>query len=274
MKPSTLLKIGIGLGIPALLLAMHFLLPRTAVWFGGAQTGLKPHETAHFTAYASDPKNAERAAHIAESFIGDLVGRWGKSRGFALPDARVEIFLFDDHDSLNRHGLLKLGQSLENNGGYFSTQEHAIALVKGGTGALRHELTHMTVGLSWGNADVSPWFSEGYAQWHESGAEGSMPAQAVREARVHLGEPGFLPLSALLVAEQADFASADNDKFYYEAVTLVGWLAKTRPDAFERVIALERAIGRPTAEEFAFAVGLPLPQIEAEWKAFIADAGK
>ncbi|MCC6739376.1 MAG: hypothetical protein IT452_10045 [Planctomycetia bacterium] len=269
MRPSTIAWIAVALGIAALLAAMHLLLPGLSRWVGGAETGLKPFEGRVVTAYAANSDDAATRAQMADDFSQAWVRRWEKPRGARLPDARVKLYLFPDQAAFSRHGLFRLGSSLEYNGGYFSRAENAIALVAGDDSGLRHELTHMLQASSWPDAELSPWFAEAQAQWHESGAEGG-PGKGVAEARRMASSGELLPLREILEAPNLAFKSAGNSRYYWESAALYAWLSLERPEALERVVSLERLPGRPSAAAFAEAVGAPLDRIEADWIAWMA----
>lgn len=269
MRPSTAAKAGAVVAAAGGFLAVLFALPRLGVWFGKAQTGLEPHATAHFVVYASDVHRAEANGVTAEAFAAGFVARWGAKHGFALPDSPVPIYLFDDHEALSKHGLHKLGETLEYNGGYFSPAERAVALVRPDAAGLRHELTHMMVALNWPAAHPSPWFAEGHAQWHEYGVEGAPSPAAVLRCREYFANGKGLPLVDLLAAPESAFTTAGNEVPYSESAALFSWLALRHPDALDRIFELERLAARATAEDFARAVGAPLPQIEAEWRAWV-----
>ena len=265
-------KVGGAAAFVGGVVALFWILPRLGVWFGKVQTGLEPRRTAHFIVYASDPKLSERAGAEAERFVAAFVARWGAKRGFQAPDPPVSIFLFDDHAGLSKHGLLKMGEKLENNGGYFSRGERAVALLRFDDEGLRHELTHMMVALAWEGADLSPWFSEGHAQWHEAGEDGGPPDIAIARCRELVREGKELPLEQVLSADRSAFTSSGNAVVYSESAALFAWLALERKDALERVFELERRPRKTTPSEFAEAVGASLESIEMEWKKWVRQA--
>lgn len=269
MRPSTQVKLAAGLGGIALLAGLIVVLPRAARWLGGATSGLQPHETAHFVIYTSDDADAVRIANVAETFSRDFVARHGEKRGFALPDPPVSIYSFDTHEGLAGYAKLKLGQWLDYNGGYFSEKERALALIRGHDDALRHELTHMMVALAWRGAEVSPWFSEGQAQWFETGAAGSFPSEAAARAKRMLGAEKPLTLAELLEAPESAFASAGNAQPYALSAALYAWLATEKPEALDRVIELERKPGRAKAAEFWTAAGGTPEATESAWRAWV-----
>lgn len=268
MRPSTMAWIATGIAVAALLAAIHLLLPAVSRWVGGAETGLVPFEGRIVTAYAANSEQAATRAQMADDFAQAWVRRWEKNRGARLPESRVKLYLFPDQAAFSRHGLFRLGTGLEYNGGYFSPVEGAIALVAGDDEGLRHELTHMLQHSSWPGADLSPWFTEAQAQWHESGAEGG-PGKGVEKALGLVSSGEVLPLVEILEAPNSAFKSAGNTKYYWQGAALYAWLAVARPEALERVIELERRPGRPSAADFAQAVGIPLPAIEAEYQAWL-----
>lgn len=270
MRPSTKVKIGVALGGAALFAGLIAGLPRAARWLGGATSGLEPHESRHFVVYASDPAEAGRISGIAEAFCDDLVRLHGARHGFALPDPPVSVYVFDAHDGLARYSKMKLGQWLDYNGGYFSARERALALIRGQDDALRHELTHMMVAMAWAGAEVSPWFSEGQAQWFETGAAGSYPPAAAARARKMVESGGAMPLRALLEAPESTFAAEGNAQPYALSFALYAWLAIERPDALERVTESERRPGRASAADFQAAVGAAPDDTEREWRAWIS----
>ncbi|MBI2920436.1 MAG: hypothetical protein HYY18_05070 [Planctomycetes bacterium] len=274
MRPSTRVKIGIVAAIPLAMLAMHYLLPRLSRWMSGAYTGSEAFETAHFEIYAPAADVAKSAGEVAEGFATEFAGRWGDARGIRLPEDRLLVYIFADHAALAKHGLLKQGQALERNAGYFSAGERLIALVGADPEGLRHELTHMFVALSWPGAELSPWLNEGMAQWHETGAAGSFPASVARDVAAAMAGGSALPLAELLDAEPSDFTGEKNRRFYFEAAALYAWLAERKPAALEKYLAEERAPGpvRPGALERA--TQLDAGAIEFEWREFVADKAR
>lgn len=270
MRPSTRIKIGVVAAIPLALLAMHFLLPPLSRWMSGAHTGVEGLETEHFVVYAPSPDVAKSAGAAAEEFAADFVRRWGRARGIEMPQDRLHVYIFADHEALTHHGLLKQGQALERNDGYFSSGERLIALVGAEPEGLRHELTHMFLALSWPGANPSSWLNEGMAQWHESGAEGSLPVAVARDVAAAMAGGSALPLQELLEAEPFDFMGERNRRFYFESATLFAWLAERRPEALEKYLAEEKEPGpvRPGALERA--TGLDAEGIERAWREYVA----
>jgi hypothetical protein len=274
VRPSTRAKLLAGFSLAAVLAGMILVLPRLGRWFGTLETGFESRDIGHFTVYASNEETALLTGDEAERFCAGMIAAYGAARGFGWPPGKIRIVLCDDHDQLSRHGLLKLGQPLENNGGYFSAEERAVNFVGASPKALRHELTHMLLTLSWTGADLSPWFNEGMAQWHEAGVAGAMPFGTEAKVLKRLEEGQGVPLRALLSTPQSAFASEANEVYYAESVAFFGYLATRRKGALERVIALERAPGRPSPEETAEAVGAPLDEIEREWREFLTQAAR
>jgi hypothetical protein len=269
VKPSTRALAAAAVTIAGATGLLLWALPRMGVWFGGVQTGLEPFPTRHFTVYASDRRVAEAGARDAEKFAEEFVAQWGELRGFKLPDPPVPVYLFDNHDALARYGMLKMRDALENNGGYWSPAERILALVRTDRDALWHELTHMLVSLSWPGAELSPWFSEGHAQWHEAGPTGGPPGTMLAACRKIFADGKPLPLVDLLAVNQSAFKAEGNTVVYAESAALFAWLAVERRPALDRVFDLERRAGRATPAEFAAAVGTPLEQVEREWREWV-----
>ncbi|MEK7466116.1 MAG: hypothetical protein AAB074_01770 [Planctomycetota bacterium] len=268
MKPSTKIGIAASAGVIALVAAMHAALPALSRKFGGAETGLDSFEGRVVTAFAENPEEAKKGAVAADDFSEAFVRRWEKSRGANLPTSSVKLYLFPNQAAFSRHGLVRMSNALEFNGGYFSAAEGAIALVAGDDAGLRHELTHMLASASWGpGAELSTWFSEGLAQWHESGVEGG-PGTGEANARDLLAAGRWLSLPDLLDSSGEAFKKAGNDVYYAQSASLFAWLATVRPAALERVVALERLPGKVSMGEFEEAVGEKAETIEADWRAW------
>lgn len=267
MKPSHRVKAAIAAGVLALLAGIHFGLPVLAKKVGGAETGLEAFEGRTVTAFAQNTEEARQGAEFADDFAASYVRRWEKTRGMKPPSSTIKVYLFPNVAAFQRHGMFRINSALEFNGGYFSPAEGAIALVAGDKEGLRHELTHMLAWSSWGNVELSPWFAEGQAQFHESGVEGG-PGRGVEKAKGMLSLGRWMPLGELLAAEGESFKKAGNDVFYAQSASLYAWLSMERLPALERVIAQEKLPGPAGARDFEKAVGLPLDAIEKEWRAW------
>jgi hypothetical protein len=126
---------------------------------------------------------------------------------------------------------------------------------------------------AWGRgAALSPWYSEGQAQWYEAGTEGGLPRIALAML-IMLGAEDVVNgavLADVLSLDNAEFASSGNGLHYGVSALLYAWLATERPELLAKVEVLERAPGVPTVEEFAAAAGEPLEATERAWRAWIA----
>jgi hypothetical protein len=128
--------------------------------------------------------------------------------------------------------------------GFTAPQQGAIFVPKGSVRTLRHETVHLLVAEGRaGDAELSPWLSEGLAQLFEIEPPG-MDA----ESRALVARMGVDHERLLGIADYAEFTGRDGLRNYLEALALTAFLYENRPrESLVRYVREERAGegGRP-----------------------------
>jgi hypothetical protein len=223
-------------------------------------------ESAHFRVHAPTTAAAARLGAEADAFAEAFVKRWSGMYGARLPETRWIVYAFPDADALRRYGQLMRADQLEGVGGYFSSEERLIALASHDPATLRHEVTHLLTVGAWKLTTPAPWLSEGLAQYHESGVEGSWSPEAAAFA-AKLLSIGELPDFARLI--EASRSSLSPALLYPASAALFAWLMKAHPDAVPRIIEDARAPAGTKARDVAGACGRSVEDADRAWKEFI-----
>lgn len=265
MRPSTKVKIAAIAGSAAVLAGLTVGLPRLSAWMRRGGNGLSVAESDYFEVHAADAAGAADLGRKADRFVREMAGQYA-SLGFVVPQDPVPVYLFPAHEDFARHARFRTGSGLENNGGYFSPAEMAIALVGTDETALRHELTHLLAHVAWPGADLTPWFSEGHAQWHEAGPRGGIPVVALAACRHLYADRPLPPIDLLVELDRGAFTAAGNSDAYALVAILYSWLATERPEALARITRLELQPGTPSAQQFSAALKEDLEGARNDWE--------
>ena len=215
------MKAGIKIGaVPILIFALCFLCPRVTA------EGWKEAKSEHFIIYyLDDDKFAEEVSAQAEQYYNKIASDLGYSRydNFWTWDNRAKIYIYR-----NREDYLTATGAKEWSYGFAAYGAKTIVSYahseKFFTMLLPHELTHLVfrdfVGFK---GQVPVWLDEGVAQWEEEGKRKA----AIDMVKEMIANKTIIPLSQLMqmdIAQESD--SGISNKFYIEAVTIVGFLIK------------------------------------------------
>jgi hypothetical protein len=86
------------------------------------------------------------------------------------PDAMIDIWLFKDRDSYDKHTREIFGDAPDTPFGYFSHRHQALIMnIDTGTGTLVHEIVHPFIAANF--PDCPAWFNEGLASLYEQCGE-------------------------------------------------------------------------------------------------------
>ena len=254
LGPNLYLGVVVGAPLIGLLAFAVFAAPWLRELLRGGDTMTRREGHYEFVA----PKNAaaeiEMAIAQARAFEREFNARFGASLAQVDLDSYgvCTITLLPSHEALVEYGWSDTLKDLTNNGGYFDPTTGKIAIIIRSWTALRHELTHAFIRVMAGSqsAPVSPWISEGFAQYCETwapngqGAFGELGGVRPSYRRdVSLGTP--LPaIGDIIGTVQGAFRADANTEYYRAAHALVAYSIQTNPSGFFGLLREEISRGR------------------------------
>ena len=227
----------------------------------------------HFLVYYGDNKKfAREVLSRAEKYYNKIAVDLGYSRydNFWRWDDRVKIYIYQTREDFIRatgrnpwiYGIAKYHEK------EIISYEWSVGFLDS---LLPHEITHLVfrdfVGFPVsGGKGIPLWLDEGVAQWEEEGRRASS-AEMVNKL---IKEKNYIPIAELMdtdVRTKSDYALSQ--KFYAQAVTLVGYMIKEYGSSKFNLFCRQLRDGKNVNAALSFVYTNSIPNIKSLEKKWI-----